>query len=58
MPLSYLGVALTLCYSLIVSLPYLYNRTVVSVYRTYLGSCPHLGAVFSIPEYHYTGDGI
>ena len=26
-PLSYLGVALTLCYLLIVSLPYLYDRT-------------------------------
>ena len=28
MPLSYFGVALTLCYSLIASLPYLYDQTI------------------------------
>ena len=42
------------------SFPYLICTTgpFVSVYRTYLGSCPHLGAVFNIPEYCYIGNGI
>ena len=50
MPLSYLGVALTLCCLLIVSLPYLYDRTICFCLPDLSRILPSFRSVCSIPE--------
>ena len=51
--LSYSGVALTLCYPFIVSLPYLYDWTVCFRLPDLSWTLPHLEAVCNIPETVY-----